>query len=145
MIIWHCLLMLHINYIGNLNLTSCNIKRLKLVKTVRFSFLSFTVRSWNLELYPFLERLGSSLRLKCLEPPRFPLRWRPKHQFGQLCRSVLKTRNSSNTPWLPEIVTPGPFVWWGCVNTRWKGVNVFYNFCVECFFWICIIWGQRSV
>jgi hypothetical protein len=62
--------------------------------------------------------------------------------FMSIC---LETGNSSYTPWLPEIITPVPFVRRGCVNTCWKCIKVAYNFCVVCFCEIYIIWGQQLV
>jgi hypothetical protein len=98
-----------------------------------------------MDLYPFLERLGSFLRLWCFELPRFPQGWRLKHQISQLRRSVLKSENSSNTSWISEIITPVPFDIWGYVNIRWIAIEVIYNFCVVCFSEICIGWGQQLV
>jgi hypothetical protein len=48
-------------------------------------------------------------------------------------------------PLTSESITPGPFVRRGCVNTLWKGIKVIYNFCVECFSEIYIVWGQKLV
>jgi hypothetical protein len=63
-------------------------------------------------------------------------------RFMSICP---ETRNSRCTFWLPEIITLEPFVRTWCVNTRWKGIKVIYNFCVEYFSKIYIIWGQQLV
>jgi hypothetical protein len=56
-----------------------------------------------------------------------------------------ETGNSTYTSWLPKIITPGPFVGRGCVNTLWKGIKVIYNFFVDYFSEIYIVWGQKLV
>jgi hypothetical protein len=64
----------------------------------------------------------------------FPLELGSNPKMNQLLQSIQQLLFPAAPPEfrVSEIINPEPFVRWGYVNTRWKGIKVIY-ICVLCF------------